>query len=103
MYFLQQCYIFRPSDFIVSENARAEPRTVATLALAVSRSNHSARSHPAKLKIYMNFNYYKMEPSHSTSGAERIGGEEVGSEGRIGARQQSPHGAATVQALRSYG
>jgi hypothetical protein len=51
----------------------------------------------------MNFHYFKMDLSHSTSGAERIGGEQIGSEGRIGARQQSPHGGATVQALRSYG
>jgi hypothetical protein len=42
-----------------------------------------------------------MDTSHSTSRAERIGGEEIGSKGRIGARQQSPHGAATVKALRS--
>jgi hypothetical protein len=35
----------------------------------------------------MNFHYYKMDPSYSTSGAERIGGEKIGSEGRIGARQ----------------
>jgi hypothetical protein len=30
----------------VSEDAGIEPRTVATTALAVRRSNHSARSHP---------------------------------------------------------
>jgi hypothetical protein len=33
-------------DSIVSENAVIEPRTVATTALAVRRSNQSARSHP---------------------------------------------------------
>jgi hypothetical protein len=33
-------------DSIVSEDAGIEPRTVATTALAVRRSNHSDRSHP---------------------------------------------------------
>ncbi len=37
-----------------------------------------------------------MDPSSHTSGAERIGGKQIGSEGRIGSRQQSPHGGATV-------
>jgi hypothetical protein len=44
----------------------------------------------------MNFHYYKMDLSHSTSGAESIGGKQIGSESRIGSRQQSPHGGATV-------
>ncbi len=39
-------FICRRSDSPVSEDAGIEPRTVATLALAVRRSNHSARSHP---------------------------------------------------------
>jgi hypothetical protein len=34
------------SDSTVSEDAGIEPRTVATSALTVSRSNHSALSHP---------------------------------------------------------
>jgi hypothetical protein len=37
-----------PSDYIMSEDAGIEPRTGATSALAVKRSNHSARSHPLK-------------------------------------------------------
>ncbi len=37
------CYICRPSDFSVSEDAGIEPGTVATLALAVRRSYNSAR------------------------------------------------------------
>ncbi len=41
MYFIQQCFICRPSDSTVSENSGIEPRTVATLTLAVRRSNHS--------------------------------------------------------------
>jgi hypothetical protein len=40
--FFRHCYIFRPSDSTVSEDAGSEPRSVANLALAVRRSNHSA-------------------------------------------------------------
>jgi hypothetical protein len=36
----------RLSDSTVSEDAEIEARTVASTALAVRRSNHSARSHP---------------------------------------------------------
>jgi hypothetical protein len=45
MYNIQHCFICRPSDSTVSEDAGIEPRTVATTALAVRRSNYSARSH----------------------------------------------------------
>jgi hypothetical protein len=45
MHFVQHCFICRPSDSTVSEDDVIEPRTVATLALAVRRS---ARSHPQK-------------------------------------------------------
>jgi hypothetical protein len=40
MYCIQHCFICSPSDSTVSEAAGIEPRTVATLALAVGRSNH---------------------------------------------------------------
>ncbi len=43
---IQHCFICRPSDSTVSEDARIEPRTVANKALTARRSNHSARSHP---------------------------------------------------------
>jgi hypothetical protein len=46
MYDIQHCFICRPTDSTVSEDAGIEPRPVATRALAVRRSNHSARSHP---------------------------------------------------------
>jgi hypothetical protein len=46
MYDIQYCFIYRPSDSTVSEDAGIEPRTVATLALTARRSNHLARSHP---------------------------------------------------------
>jgi hypothetical protein len=45
LYFIQQRLICRPSDFTVSEDAGIGSRTVATLALAVRCSNHSAISH----------------------------------------------------------
>jgi hypothetical protein len=41
-----------PSDSNVSEDAEIEPRTVATVALTVRRSNHSAKSHP-QTKIFL--------------------------------------------------
>jgi hypothetical protein len=49
MYDIQHCFICRPSDSTVSEDAGIEPRTVASTALTVRRSNHSARSHPNQI------------------------------------------------------
>ncbi len=46
MYRIQHCFKCRPSDSTVPEDAGIDPRTVATSALAVRRSNHSARSYP---------------------------------------------------------
>ena len=46
MYVIQPCFICRPSDSTVSEDAEIEPGTVATSALTARRSNHLARSHP---------------------------------------------------------
>jgi hypothetical protein len=54
MYNIQHCFIRRPSDSIVSEDAGIEPRTVAATALAVRRSNHSARSQMRKVKRHYN-------------------------------------------------
>jgi hypothetical protein len=39
-YNIQHCFICRPSDSSVPTDAGIEPRTVATCALAVRRSNH---------------------------------------------------------------
>jgi hypothetical protein len=50
-YFVQHCFIDRPSDSTVSEDAGIEASTVATLTLEVTRSNHSAISHPFSLGI----------------------------------------------------
>jgi hypothetical protein len=38
---IQHCFICRPSDSTVSEDAGIEPRTVATSALTVRRSSHT--------------------------------------------------------------
>jgi hypothetical protein len=46
MFCIQHCFISRPSDSTVLEDAGIEPRTVTTSALADRRSNQSARSHP---------------------------------------------------------
>ena len=46
MYVIQHCFIWRPSESLVSKDAGIKPKTVATLALTARRSNHSARSHP---------------------------------------------------------
>jgi hypothetical protein len=66
MYKTQHCFICRPSDLTVSEDAGTELRTVATLSLAVTRSDiHSARSHPQKawsrkgsICLYVKFIFY---------------------------------------------
>ncbi len=48
IYDIQHCFICRPSDSTVLEDAGIELWTVAITALAVRRSNHSARSHPLR-------------------------------------------------------
>jgi hypothetical protein len=51
MYAIQHCFICRPSDSTVSDDAGIEPRTVAPTALTVRRSHHSARCHPTRLNL----------------------------------------------------
>jgi hypothetical protein len=59
MYAIQHCFIGRPSDSAVSEDAGMEPRTVATLALTAKRSNRSAKSHPQYFALeYFSLNLY---------------------------------------------
>jgi hypothetical protein len=41
MYDIQHCFVCRPSDSTVAEDAGIEPRAVATAALAVRRSNRA--------------------------------------------------------------
>jgi hypothetical protein len=53
MYFIQHCYFH--SDSTVTEDAGIEPRTVATLALAVRLSSHWARSHPHGTRSHLIF------------------------------------------------
>ncbi len=43
---VRHCLVCRPSDYTVSEDAEIGPRTIATMAVDVRRSNHSAKSHP---------------------------------------------------------
>ncbi len=45
MCYIKHCFICRPSYYTVSEDAGTEPKTDATLALTVERSNHPVRSH----------------------------------------------------------
>jgi hypothetical protein len=56
VYALYSTLVCRPSDSTVSEDAGIEHRTVATLALAVSRSSHSATSHPLFVQISQDYN-----------------------------------------------
>jgi hypothetical protein len=55
MYSIQHCFLFRPSDSTVSENAGIEPRTVVALAFAVdaltTRLDLSLVLHPGFTKI----------------------------------------------------
>jgi hypothetical protein len=45
--FIQHCFICRPSDYTVLEDAGIGSMTIATLAWEISRSNHLAsKSHP---------------------------------------------------------
>ncbi len=46
MYVIQHCFIYRPSDSAVTEDAGIEPSAIATLALIARRSNYSARFYP---------------------------------------------------------
>ncbi len=45
-YYIQHCFICRPSDSTVPTDAGIEPRTVASGVVVVRRSNHQDRSHP---------------------------------------------------------
>ncbi len=56
-YFIQSCFICRPLDSIVPEDAGIEPKTVVTLVLAGRRSNYSARSYlNSYTKVYIQMN-----------------------------------------------
>jgi hypothetical protein len=60
-FFIQHCIICRQSDFTMSEDAGIKLRTVATSALAVRRSNHSAKSHPQVPKILKNIQGWRIQ------------------------------------------
>jgi hypothetical protein len=61
MYDIQHCFICRPSDSTVSEDAGIGPRTVATTALAVRRTNHSARSHPLNFPRFVFWIFFEQD------------------------------------------
>ncbi len=50
MYCIQHCFICRPSESTVSEDAGIEPRTFANFVIG-SHSNHSDRSHHTRLEL----------------------------------------------------
>jgi hypothetical protein len=72
MYCIRHCFICRPSDSTVSEDAKIEPMTVATSTLAVRLSNHSARSHPQSARSDLIHNSARSHPSFD----EMVGGRE---------------------------
>jgi hypothetical protein len=68
MAFLEHCFICRPSDSTVSEDAGIKSRTVATSALAARRSNHSARSHLPNAEIPLHsstFYFFLLAPKNA--------------------------------------
>ncbi len=71
----QQCFVCLPSVSTVCEDAAIEPRTVATLALAARRSNHSARSHPQSARSHpprLNLIHYRLDLIHTSSSTQSI-------------------------------
>jgi hypothetical protein len=52
-FFIQHCFICRPSACTMSEEDGIESRPIATLALAARRSNHSARSHTLSTRSHL--------------------------------------------------
>jgi hypothetical protein len=52
MYFIQCCFICRPSAFTVSEDAGIEPGTLATSAMTVRRSNFKISSRIQSNRIH---------------------------------------------------
>jgi hypothetical protein len=51
MYVIQHCFIYRPSDFTVSEDAGIDPKIVETLALTARRFSNLAQSPEHKICI----------------------------------------------------
>jgi hypothetical protein len=85
MYIIQHCFICVPSDSTVSEDARIEPKTVATLALTAGRSNHLARSHPhlARSHPHLARSHPHLARSHSLLYGKLSGLEDTGN-GNVG-------------------
>jgi hypothetical protein len=65
MFDIQHCFICRPSDSTVSEDAGIEPRIVATMAWTVMRSIHSARSHPLIRRTMVHLEIFNQDLLHN--------------------------------------
>jgi hypothetical protein len=68
MYFIQHCFICRPSDSTVSEDAGIEPRTVATLVLNATHSITTRLDLIRKFTVQQESHciLYNPVPQHST-------------------------------------
>ncbi len=67
-YYIQHCFICRPSDSTVPTDAGIEPKTVETGALAVRRSKHQARSHPHQARSHPRCGLYTLRFFNPCSG-----------------------------------
>ncbi len=67
-FFIQHCFICRPSDYTVSEDTGIEPTTVATMPLAVRSSDHLAK---LNIEIPKTGNYF---PTCQPKGHSLVGG-----------------------------
>ncbi len=98
MYLIHPCFICRPSDSSVSEDAGIEPRT---LSLTVRHSSHSARSHIMLLIIYVCRQLQAVEedvllwrhPRYRAGPRERLphGRPQPGRKARVRPLRLSPH------------
>jgi hypothetical protein len=66
LYFIQHSFLCRPSDSTVLEDAGIEPRTISSLSLTISRSNHSTRSHPTN-RLHLVHNSARSHPNSARS------------------------------------
>ncbi len=85
MYCIPHCFICRPLDSTVPTNAGIEARTVATSALEVKRSNHSANRMKSYLKMENHLSCgacSSCRPERKSGRAGRAAGSSSSSPGR---------------------
>jgi hypothetical protein len=91
------------SDFIVSEDAVIVLKTVSTLALAISRCNHSPTSHPLFKLTYGNTNDSGQDGGkrghHTAAGGGIVGG---GGGGGVGVVHQEQEQNGGVEGTRLH-